>query len=302
MATSQDSIDFFARYKDWVAARSISCTDSTPPKEVSAYLVAVREQAADKAFEVLGIDLRSLDGYSEKFTKSVPKKDYSSLVSVYKALGSAEADPEISKAAQNREELKPFAKAYLFRAALKQLGLDWYITKDNKAFAGKVQGQKSTSSVPFPSEGISFMAKYKDWVSIKKLSIHPDTKPEEVAAHLSSIRIATDRKTAQILGVDTESLDIYASSVTENMRKSAANLQKITEIMCSPEAKKQIDDASKGDASIRDAAIVYLFSRMMQNLKIDLEVSPDTLMDMFPGLKIPKPKGRMPGQKKKKSA
>jgi hypothetical protein len=39
---------------------------------------------------------------------------------------------------------------------------------------------------------------------------------------------------------------------------------------------------------------------MIQNIKIDLEVSPDTLMDMFPGLKIPKPKGRMPGQKKKK--
>ena len=300
MADSQDSIDFFARYKDWVASRSISCTDSTSPKEISAYLVAVREDVAKRAFEVLGIDLKTLDNYSEKFTKSVPKRDYSSLVSVYKALGSAEAEPEIKKAAQNKEELKPFAKAYLFRTALKQLGLDWYITKENKAFGGKAISQKATTSVPFSSDGISFMAKYKDWVSVKKLSIHTDTKPEEVSAHLSSIRIATDRKTAQILGVDTESLDIYASSITENMRKSAANIQKITDALCSPEAKKQIDDASKGDASIRDAAIIYLFSRMIQNIKIDLEVSPDTLMDMFPGLKIPKPKGNFGGKKKKK--
>jgi hypothetical protein len=48
------------------------------------------------------------------------KKDYTSaLVSVYKSLGSAEAEPQIEKAAQNKEELKPFAKAYLFRSALK---------------------------------------------------------------------------------------------------------------------------------------------------------------------------------------
>ncbi len=72
-------------------------------------------------------------------------------------------------------------------------------------------------------------------------------------------------------------------------------------MLCSADAKKEIDQAAAADPSIRDAAIVYLFSRMIQNLKIDLEVSPDTLMDMFPGLKIPKPKGRMPGQKKKKS-
>ena len=300
MPGSEDSIDFFARYKDWVVARSINCTDSTSPKDVSAYLAAVRDDVANRAFTVLGIDTKSLDAYSEKFTKSLAKGDYSSLVSVYKSLGSAEAEPEVSKAGQGREELKPFAKAYLFRAAASRLGLLWYISKENRAFGGKAASQKASTAVPFTSEGISFMAKYKDWISIKKLSIHENTKPEEVSAHLSSIRMATDRKTAQILGVNTENLDIYAASATENMRKSAANLEKITVILCSPEAKKEIDGACAADASLRDAAIIYLFSRMLQNIKIDLEVSADTLMDMFPGLKIPKPKGRMPGQKKKK--
>jgi glycine cleavage system aminomethyltransferase T len=55
---------------------------------------------------------------------------------------------------------------------LRQLGLDWYLTKTTKAFGGKAAAQKASNSVPFSSEGISFMAKYKDWVSIKKLSIH----------------------------------------------------------------------------------------------------------------------------------
>ncbi len=301
MPDSGDSIDFFARYKDWVVARSISCTDSTSPKEVSAYLVAVRDDVANRAFTVLGIDIKSLDAYSEQLIKPLAKGDYSSLVAAYKSIGSKEAETEISKAAQDREELKPFAKAYLLRSSAARLGLLWHITKENRAFEGKAASQKSSTSVPFTSEGISFMAKYKDWISIKKLSIHENTKPEEVSAHLSSIRMAADRKTAQILGVNTENIDIYASAATENMRKSAANLEKITVLLCSPEAKKEIDAACGEDASLRDAAIIYLFGRMLQNIKIDLEVSIDTLMDMFPGLKIPKPKGRMPGQKKKKS-
>ncbi len=299
MSESSDSIDFFARYKGWVVARSINCTNSTQPKDISAYLAAVREDVSKRAFEVLGIDTNSLDAYSESFTKSLPKNDYSAVVAAYKSLGSAGAEPEINKAAQGREELKPFAKAYLFRAALNRLGLDWYVRKDNKAFAASAPAQKASTSVPFPSEGISFMAKYKEWVSIKKLSIDGNTKPEEVSAHLSSIRLATDRKIPQILGVNTDNLDIYAAEATGNMRKSAANLEKVTQILCSSEAKKQIDE-SITDQSIRGAAVIHLFSRMLQNLKVDLEVSPDTLMDMFPGLKIPKPKGRMPGQKKKK--
>ncbi len=298
MAQSQDSIDFFAKYKDWVVARSINCTPSTQSKDVGAYLVSVREDVSRRAFEVLGIDFKPLDAYTDKFTKPFPKGDYAVLVNVYKALTSAEADAEIVKASQNKEELKPFAKAYLFRSALQKLNLLWYLPKENKLFAGK-SAPKPSSSVPFSSEGISFMAKYKEWVSIKKLSIDEKTKPEEVSAHLSSIRLATDRKIPQILGVNTDNLEIYASESTGNMRKSAANVEKITQILCSPETKKQID-SSVTDQTIRDAAVIFLFGKMLQNIKVDLEVSPDTLMDMFPGLKIPKPKGRMPGQKGKK--
>ncbi len=299
MPAAQDSIDFFAKYKGWVVAKSINCTESTSPQEVSAYLAAVREESADKAFEVLGIDTKVLASYSEKFSKSLPKNDYNALADLYKSLGSQEAEKEIDGAIWSREELKPFAKAYLLRSAAKRLGLNWYLPKESKAFAGK-SAQKAGTSVPFSSEGISFMAKYGEWSSIKKLSIDGNTKPEEVAAHLTSIRMAADRKVPQILGVDTDALEAYAAESTGNMRRSLANLQKVIQILCSAQAKMQIDGAVR-DPQVREAAIIFLFSRMLQNIKIDLEVNPDTLMDMFPGLKIPKPKGRMPGQKKKKA-
>ena len=302
MPDSGDSIDFFARYKGWAVARSINIADNTDPKEIASYIVSVREDVDKRAFEVLGIDLKILESYSEKISKPLQKRSYSELVNIYKQLGSPDTESEVGRATSNREELKPFGKAYIMRAAMKNMGIDFYITRDNKAFNGKAQGQKATTQVPFNQDGISFMAKYKDWVSVKKMSIDAKTKPEEVSAHLSSIRITADRKAAAILGVNTESLDMHAAAHTENLRKSAANLEKICTLMGSPETNKETEAACNGNQALKDAAQTYLFSTMLQNIKIDFEISPNTLMDMFPGLKIPKPKGRMPGQKKKKPA
>lgn len=290
-----DSIEFFANYNGWIESRSMDITDSTKPSEIAHELATIREAVDRRAFDILGIDTKSLDYYSEKFSKLAPKGDYKSLAVIYKALGSADADSEINKASKGKEELKPFAKVYLLRATAKKLGLNWYVPADHKAIACKTKS--NTNSKP-PYEGIALMAKYKDWISIKKLSIDKETKPEEVAAQLTSIRIAVDRKLPQIMGINTEELDIYADESTNNMRKSVANIEKIVNILCSSDTKKIIDAAIPSE-SVRDMAVIYLFSRMLQNIKVDLEVSPDALENMFPGLKIPKPKGRMPGQKKK---
>lgn len=290
-----DSIEFFANYGGWAESRSMDITDSTKPSEIAHELAVIREAIDRKAFDILGIDTKSLDAYSERFSKQAPKNDYKSLAVIYKSLGSAEADSEITKAAKGREELKPFAKVYLLRTTAKMLGLGWYVPSDNKAIACKTKAQANGKP---PYTGVALMAKYKDWISIKKLSIDKETKPEEVAAQLTSIRMAVDRKLPQIMGINTEELDIYADDSTNNMRKSVANIEKIVNILCSSDTKKIIDAAIPSE-SVRGIAVIYLFGRMLQNIKVDLEVSPDTLESMFPGLKIPKPKGRMPGQKKK---
>ena len=299
MAESTGSIEFFARYNSWIAARTMDINEGTTPKDVARFLIAVREDADRKAFEILGINLKEIDAYSDTATKNLPKGSYMELVSIYKTLGSADVEEVVNRASYAREELKPFAKAYLLRSALEKLGLDHYITRKNRAFAGNGGTTKSDGQVPFQSQGIVFTAKYGEWISIKKMSIDGRTKPEEVAAHLSSIRMACERKSAEILGLDTGILESYAADMTANMRKSAANLEKITRALDEAGAIKAAEDSCKGDQSLSDAARTYLFSIMLRNLKLDLEVSPDTLMDMFPGLKIPKPRGRMPGQKKR---
>ncbi len=293
--SSSDSIEFFANYVDWVESHNLEVNDSTKPEEVAHELAAVREAVDKRAFVILGIDTKALDLYSEKLSKQAAKNDYKSLAIIYKALGSAEPNVEIEKAAKNSDQLKPFAKVYLLRAAAKRLGLNWYVPADNKILESKSKANKTGTP---PYAGVAFMAKYKDWISIKKLSIDKETKPEEVAVHLTSIRMATDRKLPQILGINTEELDLYANDSTNNMRKSVANLEKIVDILCSDNTKKTISKAIPSD-SVRGIAVIYLFGKMLQNIKMDLDVSSDTLVNMFPGLKIPKPKGRIPGQKKK---
>ena len=297
--SGSDSIDFYAKYGSWSEASSITCSASTPQAEVSSFLAGVREEVSRKAFEILGIDTGRLDKYAEIISSPLKGGSYEALPKIYKALGSKEAEDVINAASKNAEELKPFAKAYLLREAASKAGISWYIGAKSGVFENSAPKNSWKVKNPITAEGVSFMAKYGDWIAVKKLSITPTTKPEEIAAHLSSIRIATDRKIAQVLGVDTDSLDAYASASTEGMRKSIANMEKIISIMCTDETKKQVD-SSLSNGAPRRAAVIYLFGKMLQNIKLDLEVSPDTLMDMFPGLKIPKPKGRMPGQKKKK--
>jgi len=293
--SGSDSIEFFANYNGWIESRSLDIADSTTPLEIAHELASVRSLVSYKAFEVLGIDMKALDLYAKKFAASFAKNDYKSLAAAYKALGSADADSNITKAAKDNAQLKPFAKVYLLRAAAKELNLMWYVSDDSKLFVIKSKPKKAGSA---PYAGIAFMAKYKDWISIKKLSISADTKAEEVAAQLSSIRMTTERKLPQILGIDTDALDVYAAESTNNMRKSFANMEKIVDILCTSKTKEEITKAIPSE-SVRMVAVIYLSNKMYQNIKLELEVSPELLMDMFPGLKIPKPKGRMPGQKKK---
>ncbi len=299
MSETGDSLDFMARYNGWVVSRSLNATASTGQNDVALFLVLVREEVDKRAFEILGIDLKAIDAYSDRITKPLPKGSYKELVGIYKTLGSAEVEETVNRATNAREELKPFAKAYLLRSALEKLGLDHYVSSRGRVFSGRVVTKSQGSGLQ--SEGIVFMAKYKDWVSVKKMSITERTKPEEVAAHLSSIRMATDRKAAQILGIDTDALEAYASGMMGKMRKSAANLEKITNALGEAETLKEVEAACKGDKALGNAAKVYLFNTMLNNLKLDLEVSPDTLMEMFPGLKIPKPKGNFGGKRKKKA-
>ena len=131
-------------------------------------------------------------------------------------------------------------------------------------------------------------------MAIKKISIHDDTKPEEIALSLASIRQTTDKKAFEVLGIDTSALDAYAGKLTEGMRKSFSSLSKALEGLDAKEAKAIADSACNGKKELSDIAGIYMFRKVVQNLKYDFDVNQDALSKAYPNLKVPKPPGRTP--------
>jgi hypothetical protein len=144
------------------------------------------------------------------------------------------------------------------------------------------------------NDSIEFLAKYKTWLAVKKIQINEGTKPEEIALQLSSIRQSIDKKSFEILGIDTIALDAYATQVTGGARKSYGKLAEVVTKLGTGEAKEIAKKACNGKEELADIASTYLFRRVVQNLAFDFDVNPDILQKAFPNLKVPKPPGRKP--------
>lgn len=282
MAEGNDSIEFVARYRNWSFSSSISISAATKPKEISDYLVGVREQAELQAFRVLDIDTGELDSFTGRILKGL--KGFGSIAEAYQRINSGEAKEELEKVAKGREELKPFIQAYLFRSMLNNLGIEFCLR------CAKVQ-KGDSKNVP---EGVALLAKYGSWVAIKKMNVRENTRPEEVSMQLASVRQTTDRKSFEVLGVDTLLLTGYAERATAGMRKSAANMQKIVDLFNSSETKSKASEGAKGNNELEDAARIYILRHMLESSKFFFDVNPETLADMYPGLKIPGRRGRKP--------
>lgn len=147
-----------------------------------------------------------------------------------------------------------------------------------------------------PEEYIDFMARYKDWISMKRLGIRPDTKPEEVVYHMAGIRTTIDTKSFLFLGIKTGALDAYADSITSGMRKSYSSLSGAISSMDKPEAKAAIEGSCENKA-LTPLAEVYLMNKLISNLKYDVSVNQLAMSKIFPNLKPPKAPGM--GRKKK---
>ncbi|MCL4411433.1 DUF2666 domain-containing protein [Candidatus Marsarchaeota archaeon] len=143
-----------------------------------------------------------------------------------------------------------------------------------------------------PEEYIDFSAKYKDWLSIKRLAIHPDTKPEEVVFHLAGVRSTIDGKMFKILGVKTEVLDSFAVSKTSSLRAGYSSLAEALHHVDSADAKRAIEESCE-NKTLMPFAKTYLLNRLITSLKLDTGINQQAMSKVFPNLKPPKAPGRM---------
>jgi hypothetical protein len=143
-------------------------------------------------------------------------------------------------------------------------------------------------------DSIEFLARYKNWLAVKKIHIDEKTAPEEIVLQLSSIRQSVDKKSFELLGIDLAKLDAYAAQLVSGKRKSYGSLAETIQKLGATDAKEAVKEATGGRDELTDIASTYLFRKTVQNLAFDFDVNAEMLQKAFPGLKVPKPPGRKP--------
>jgi len=144
-----------------------------------------------------------------------------------------------------------------------------------------------------PDEYVDFMAKYKDWISIRRFGIRPNTTPQEVVYHLAGIRATMEGKMYPLLGIKTGVLDTFADGATQGLKKK--DLPQIVAKLESQEAKQAISASST--ETLAPLAKVYLLNKLITNVGLETGIGQLSMSKIFPELKPPK----MPpvGRKKK---
>ncbi len=148
-------------------------------------------------------------------------------------------------------------------------------------------------NVEEPDEYIDFMAKYKEWISIRRLGIRANTTPQEVVYHLAGIRTTVEGKMYPLLGIKTDVLDSFANSATQGLKKK--DLPQVMEKLDSPEAKQAITASSS--ETLAPLAKIYLLNKLITNVGLETGIGQLGMSKIFPELKPPKmPRGA--GKKK----
>lgn len=123
MADERESIDFFAKYRDWVVIKRMSIGDATKPEEIAFHLAGIRQTLDKKAFLFLEIDTQKLDDYATKLTNG-KKKNFAGLAEAISSLSSSESKETLKAACGAKEQHASVANAYLLRQIMQKLGFD----------------------------------------------------------------------------------------------------------------------------------------------------------------------------------
>lgn len=139
---------------------------------------------------------------------------------------------------------------------------------------------------------IDFMAKYGDWISMRRMAIRPDTRPEEVVFHMAGIRGVIDAKSAPFIGINTAPLDSLAARLTEDKKKGYEGLAQAISGLSGPETKKAVEEACGDKREHAPLAKAYLLGKVLSCMEMDSTINQQALSKIYKNLKIRKPLGR----------
>lgn len=145
-------------------------------------------------------------------------------------------------------------------------------------------------------EEVSFVARHRDWMVVKKLLIDASTKPEEIALILASIDKTVVRKSYEYAGIKADVIEEYVNKVVKK-GKSFSNLALVLSSLKPSEVKSALLSACPS-AEHYPIAESYFIKKLIEAVGFEPALEPETLGEVFPHLKIPKPRGNF-GSKKK---
>jgi len=138
---------------------------------------------------------------------------------------------------------------------------------------------------------IAFSAKYKDWISIKKMGIDDKTAAPEVVHMLSRVCESISRKAFDLSGINRAKIDEYVISLVKGKRKGYSSLAEIFGGIKQSEVREVLLSASS--KQLLPIAEAYFMRKLITGVGYELETGTEMLSKIYPELKLPKPKGRL---------
>lgn len=260
-----DELIFSGKYAGWEYHTRFDL-EGAQPRNVAFALATIHDRIESEAFCHSGIDCSMIEHL-------IPEGNgIQDLIKFLEAKKPGEWKDFLLQAAKNREELLPVAESKFVCVLLSK---NHVFAKVTAAMAqSEIKPQKQE---PLPGQ-IAFIGRYKNWISIKKMSIEQGTKNYEIAGILSSINKTLVNTAFEFMNPD-KSVDEIVANATRGKRKSFNNLV---------EALRQVAPSLTGD-QIRNA---YLMKRVFEALGFAPYANVEVLVSAYPELKVAKPRGR----------
>ncbi|MBU0586747.1 DUF2666 domain-containing protein [Candidatus Micrarchaeota archaeon] len=260
-----DEMIFSGRYKDWNHSVIFNLSNASE-KDVACALAQLHEVIDSSAFCHAGINCAMIENLAKE------GNGIQDAAKFFESRKPGEWKSALLKTVDN-EALLPVAESKLVCAAF---------TK-NKVRATISCSMIDSSIKPSKSEElegqIALIARYKNWIAIKKMSVDSTTKDYEVAGILAAINATIVKKAFDFCKPNKE-MEKIAAEATKGKRKSFQNLADALRTVASNIGKNQIDDA-------------YLVKCVSENLKFIPYANVDSLITAHPDLKMAKPRGRV---------
>ncbi|PIT85001.1 hypothetical protein COU37_00560 [Candidatus Micrarchaeota archaeon CG10_big_fil_rev_8_21_14_0_10_45_29] len=145
---------------------------------------------------------------------------------------------------------------------------------------------------------IVFIAKNKEWVSVKKLLVDQHVKNEDVSLILSQIQKTINGRSFEYAGVDVEKVEEVAAEYCAGARKNMISLSEIFAKIKGPKLKEQLLPACKAPEQYPVAEFCFVRC-VIEKVGYFAYPTPEILQKVYPNLKVAKPRGNY-GKKKKK--